>query len=268
MDHASLTMWCIVTSSTWSSAARRTRRPRMSGPRCRSKGARTSSAITRPSSASASARPSRSCSGEVESAASAGAIRCSGTPSVCANVVRRASWRATMPSSARTRAARSSAPRSRRRRGMWYVLPRSPSCSTNHSPCCANDSGSRSARDTGSIGASSDSARTRSRARAICRSFRRSARVSSITSDFIGCTSRSVGWIARAWTSPRPDTRPGERGRSRRGRMRGGAPRDGRTVIRRRIREAGPSAAPSPPGPPGRAGRPGSPARSPRARGG
>ena len=36
-------MWCIVSSSTWSSAASRTSRPRISGPRSRSKGAPASS---------------------------------------------------------------------------------------------------------------------------------------------------------------------------------------------------------------------------------
>ena len=40
-----------------------------------------------------------------------------------AKVVRSASWRATMRSSARTSAPRSSSPRSRRRMGMWYAAP-------------------------------------------------------------------------------------------------------------------------------------------------
>ena len=65
---------------------------------------------SRRSSAAASGCPPRSCSASSKPHSSAGAMRCTGSPSTTAKVVRSASWRATTRSSARASAARSSAP--------------------------------------------------------------------------------------------------------------------------------------------------------------
>ncbi|CAA9359059.1 MAG: hypothetical protein AVDCRST_MAG68-4252 [uncultured Gemmatimonadetes bacterium] len=150
-DHPSETMWCMVTISTWSSSATLASAPRISGPSARSKGAAASRAISRRSSASASSCPWRSWSTRWKRLSSARAMRCTGWPSPMGKVERSASCRATTRSSAAPRAARSSAPRSRSRCGMWYACPPAPSCSMNQSRCCANDSGSGCPRSAGSM---------------------------------------------------------------------------------------------------------------------
>ena len=90
IDQPSEMMWCIVTSSTWSSSASRIKRPRINGPVSSSNSAARLFCEQRLQRPGRRPRPSRSCSSSA-SPTSAGAISCTASISTITKRVRKLS---------------------------------------------------------------------------------------------------------------------------------------------------------------------------------